>query len=84
MLLHIFYFGTTVLITVCMVLTSIARNFYSTLYTIKHKMAKVDTTERLRELRELMKLHSLQAYLIPSEDAHQVRKMDERKTIYER
>jgi hypothetical protein len=38
-------------------------------------MNKVDTQQRLRELREWMKLHSLQAYWIPSEDAHQVSKV---------
>jgi hypothetical protein len=35
-------------------------------------MVKVNTTQRLHDLRELMKVHSLQAYWVPSEDAHQV------------
>jgi Xaa-Pro aminopeptidase len=35
------------------------------------KMNQIDTTERLHKLRDLMKKHDIQAYIIPSEDAHQ-------------
>jgi len=34
-------------------------------------MSKIDTTERLTKLRELMKKKDVDAYIIPSEDAHQ-------------
>jgi len=50
------------------------KNFYSTQKdnSIKNnKMNKIDTTERLKKLRELMKKRDIQAYIIPSEDAHQ-------------
>lgn len=33
----------------------------------------VPTGERLSKLRELMQARGLQAYFVPSEDAHQVR-----------
>jgi hypothetical protein len=36
------------------------------------KMEKTDTTERLARLRAAMKAAEVQAYVIPSEDAHQV------------
>ncbi|KAJ3079226.1 hypothetical protein HK102_003939 [Quaeritorhiza haematococci] len=32
---------------------------------------KINTTERLSKLRELMRKYELQAYIVPSEDAHQ-------------
>ncbi|KAH9860205.1 hypothetical protein IAQ61_011989 [Plenodomus lingam] len=34
-------------------------------------MAKVDTTERLAELRKLMKERNVDIYMVPSEDSHQ-------------
>ncbi|KAH7122811.1 putative Xaa-Pro aminopeptidase P [Dendryphion nanum] len=34
-------------------------------------MAKVHTTERLAELRKLMKEHNIDVYMVPSEDSHQ-------------
>ncbi|KAI9706827.1 MAG: hypothetical protein M1820_004798 [Bogoriella megaspora] len=34
-------------------------------------MGKVNTTERLARLRELMKQHKLDVYIVPSEDSHQ-------------
>ncbi|KAJ4367040.1 hypothetical protein N0V83_007570 [Neocucurbitaria cava] len=34
-------------------------------------MAKVDTTERLAELRKLMKERNVDVYMVPSEDSHQ-------------
>ncbi|KAH6114600.1 Xaa-Pro aminopeptidase P [Parastagonospora nodorum] len=34
-------------------------------------MAKVDTTERLAELRKLMKERKVDVYMVPSEDSHQ-------------
>ncbi|KAL8874201.1 MAG: hypothetical protein Q9174_000429 [Haloplaca sp. 1 TL-2023] len=34
-------------------------------------METVNTTERLRELRQLMKEHSVDVYIVPSEDSHQ-------------
>ncbi|KAL1878965.1 exocyst subunit [Paecilomyces lecythidis] len=34
-------------------------------------MAKVDTTERLSKLRQLMSEHKVDVYIIPSEDSHQ-------------
>ncbi|KAF2434748.1 X-prolyl aminopeptidase [Tothia fuscella] len=34
-------------------------------------MTQINTTERLAQLRELMKKHSLDIYVVPSEDSHQ-------------
>jgi Xaa-Pro aminopeptidase len=34
--------------------------------------APVNTTEKLAALRALMKERNIQAYIVPSEDAHQV------------
>lgn len=34
-------------------------------------MTTVDTTQRLSQLRELMKKHKLDVYIVPSEDSHQ-------------
>ncbi|KAJ5176737.1 Xaa-Pro aminopeptidase P [Penicillium canariense] len=34
-------------------------------------MATVDTTERLSQLRQLMKEHKVDVYIVPSEDSHQ-------------
>lgn len=34
-------------------------------------METVDTTERLSKLRDLMKEHKLDVYVVPSEDSHQ-------------
>ena len=34
-------------------------------------MSKVDTSQRLKSLRELMKEHKLDLYIVPSEDSHQ-------------
>ncbi|KIW75399.1 hypothetical protein Z517_10140 [Fonsecaea pedrosoi CBS 271.37] len=34
-------------------------------------MEKVDTTKRLSQLRELMRKHELDIYIVPSEDSHQ-------------
>jgi hypothetical protein len=34
-------------------------------------MAKVDTTERLAELRRLMRERNVDVYMVPSEDSHQ-------------
>jgi len=36
-----------------------------------NKMSKIDTTARLEKLRELMKKKDVNAYIIPTEDAHQ-------------
>ncbi|KAJ3057386.1 hypothetical protein HK097_007565 [Rhizophlyctis rosea] len=35
------------------------------------KATPADTTERLTKLRQVMERHNLQAYIVPSEDAHQ-------------
>lgn len=35
------------------------------------EMETVDTSERLSKLRELMKEHKLDVYIVPSEDSHQ-------------
>lgn len=37
-----------------------------------HRTAMISTTDRLTKLRELMASRGLQAYFVPSEDAHQV------------
>lgn len=34
-------------------------------------METVDTTKRLEQLRELMKKHQVDVYIVPSEDSHQ-------------
>jgi len=50
------------------------KKFYSTQKDTSinnNKMNRIDTTERLKKLRELMKKRDIQAYIIPSEDAHQ-------------
>ncbi|KAF2731241.1 putative Xaa-Pro aminopeptidase P [Polyplosphaeria fusca] len=38
---------------------------------ILHDMEKVNTTDRLAELRKLMKEHAVDVYMVPSEDSHQ-------------
>lgn len=35
-------------------------------------MTPIGTSERLEQLRQIMRQHNLSAYYIPSEDAHQV------------
>ncbi|KAF9267675.1 Creatinase/aminopeptidase [Marasmius fiardii PR-910] len=48
------------------------------------KENKVDTTQRLEQLRELMKEHGLDYYVIPTDDAHQseyVAPVDERRVF---
>lgn len=35
------------------------------------EMDRVDTSKRLAELRDLMKKHNLDVYIVPSEDSHQ-------------
>ncbi len=35
----------------------------------------IDTTERLKNLRQLMTENNLKAYIVPSEDAHLVNKL---------
>src|ERR1700744_1227657 len=44
-------------------------SFSSSLWTAD--MEKVDTSKRLAQLRELMREHKLDVYIVPSEDSHQ-------------
>lgn len=38
-----------------------------------HQTMTIDTSQRLARLRQLMTKHEVHAYIIPSEDAHQVK-----------
>ncbi|KAL8812105.1 MAG: hypothetical protein Q9200_001277 [Gallowayella weberi] len=50
---------------------SFPASFSSTAKAFSHDMETVDTTERLRELRKLMKENNVDIYIVPSEDSHQ-------------